>query len=46
MERPVTDFTGRPGTLGVFGLATDGSYLYFTWDEDIGDLWVMDVVEN
>jgi hypothetical protein len=22
---------------------TDGEYLYFTWREDHGDLWVMDV---
>ena len=45
-ERAVTDFHGRPGTIGGFGLATDGSSLYFTWDDNIGDLWVMDVVEN
>ena len=45
-ERAMTDFTGRPGTLGEQGLVTDGDYLYFTWDEDVGDLWVMDVVEN
>jgi hypothetical protein len=24
-------------------LATDGEYLYFTWEEDFGDIWVMDV---
>ena len=43
-ERPLTDFSGRPGTLGNFALATDGTYLYFTWEEEFGDLWVMDVV--
>ena len=41
-ERPVTDFTGRRGSIG-WALATDGQYLYFTWEVDIGDLWVMDV---
>jgi Tol biopolymer transport system component len=42
-ERPVTNLTGRRGMLGPTALATDGDYLYFTWDEDVGDLWVMDV---
>jgi hypothetical protein len=27
-----------------WGLATDGEYLYFTWSEVIGDIWVMDLV--
>ncbi len=44
-EYPVTDFTGRRGSLG-WALATDGRYLYFTWSEDLGDLWVMDVVRE
>jgi Tol biopolymer transport system component len=43
-ERPVTDLKGRPGRLGDQGLATDGRYLYFRWEEDTGDIWVMDVV--
>ena len=42
-EHPVTDFEGRPGNLGGHGLATDGEYLYFTWEQDLGDLWVMSV---
>jgi Tol biopolymer transport system component/predicted Ser/Thr protein kinase len=25
-------------------LVTDGTYLYFNWREDVGDIWVMDVV--
>ncbi len=43
-ERPLTDFSGKRGNLGSFALATDGQYLYFTWEEDLGDIWVMDVV--
>ncbi len=43
-ERPVTDFGGRPGYLQGQALATDGRSLYVTWSEDLGDLWVMDVV--
>ncbi len=42
-ERPITNFTGKPGNLGAHALATDGNYLYFTWEEDLGDIWVMDV---
>jgi len=43
-ERAVTNLEGRRGHLGV-GLGTDDRYLYFTWHEDLGDLWVMDVVK-
>ena len=43
-ERQVTDFSGRRGALGPEVLATDGSFLYFSWEQDTGDIWVMDVV--
>jgi Tol biopolymer transport system component len=39
----VTTLQGRRGALG-YASATDGRYLYFTWREDDGDIWVMDVV--
>jgi hypothetical protein len=42
--RPMTDLVGRSGALGNLANATDGRYLYFTWQEDLGDIWVMDVV--
>jgi Tol biopolymer transport system component len=42
-EWPLTDFTGRPGTLTATALATDGKSLFFSWDEDPGDVWVVDV---
>jgi TolB protein len=41
--RKLTDFSGKRGSMW-YGLATDGQYLYFTWREDAGDIWVMDVV--
>ncbi len=44
-EYPVTDLEGRRGDLG-WDLATDGQYLYFTWGEDLGDIWVMDVAPD
>ena len=43
-ERLVADLSGKLGSLGRFALATDGEYLYFTWEETLGDIWVMDVV--
>ena len=43
-ECPVTDLKGRRGTLG-WGIATNKHYLYFTWAEQTGDLWVMDVAD-
>ena len=43
VEKRLTDLSGRRGTLGI-AIATDGKFLYFTWEEDLGDIWVMDVV--
>jgi Tol biopolymer transport system component len=45
-ERPLTDLGGRRGSLGQFALATDGRALYFTWEEDVADLWVMSVIRE
>ncbi|HXV59804.1 MAG TPA: protein kinase [Vicinamibacteria bacterium] len=45
-ERPVTDLRGKRGSLGSESLTTDGEHLYFAWEEDIGDIWVMDVSER
>jgi Tol biopolymer transport system component len=42
-ERLLAEFNGRPGRLGDFTLATDGRFLFFTWEEDLGDIWVMEV---
>ena len=43
-ERPLTDLAGKRGGLGPDGLATNGEYIHFRWKDDIGDIWVMDVV--
>jgi hypothetical protein len=43
-ERPLTDFSGKPGTIGGYSLAADEHYLYFAWQEPRADLWTMDVV--
>jgi Tol biopolymer transport system component/serine/threonine protein kinase len=40
--RPITELAGKRGNMGLVALATDGRYLFFTWEEDIGDLWVME----
>ena len=42
--RAMTDLAGKYGG-GFSALAADDNYLYFAWQEDIGDIWVMDVVE-
>lgn len=44
-DRQLTDFVGRSGYLGSVD-GTDGEYIYFTWREDHGDLWVMDVEQG
>ena len=46
-ERVVTDLAGRQGSVVRAGSpVTDGQYLYFVWQEDFGDIWVMDVVRE
>jgi len=45
-ERQVTDLAGRRGRLGYEAPSTDGQYLYFIWAEELGDIWVMDVVTD
>lgn len=43
--RQVTDLVGRSGNLNPPSRTTDGDYLYFSWGETLGDIWVMDVVQ-
>jgi Tol biopolymer transport system component len=43
-ERPLTALTGKRGRAGGSGLATDGKYLYFTWEESVGDIWAADII--
>lgn len=43
--RRLTSLGGRPGRLGT-GFAADDRYLYFTWLEDVGDLWVMEAAHG
>ena len=40
----MTDLSGRRGSMGLTALATDRNYLYFTWGDNLGDIWVMDMV--
>jgi Tol biopolymer transport system component len=41
--RKLLDITGRRGALGLYGTPSDGKYVYFSWDEDLGDIWMMNV---
>jgi TolB protein len=43
-ERPLTALAGKRGRAGAAGLATDGKYLYFTWEESVGDIWAADII--
>jgi Tol biopolymer transport system component len=43
-ERQLTRFSGRPGRPND-GLAVSERYLYFTWSNDLADIWVADVVK-
>jgi Tol biopolymer transport system component/tRNA A-37 threonylcarbamoyl transferase component Bud32 len=46
VESRAAEFEGRQGALEPSAIDTDGTYLYFTWREDEGDIWVMDVEEG
>ena len=39
--RVLANLSGRRGSLGIYGTPTDGKFIYFTWNEDLGDLWMM-----
>jgi TolB protein len=45
-ERQLTALSGRHGKMGTTGLATDGRYLFFLWEESRADIWVADVVQR
>ena len=44
--RKLTDLVGRPGALVAGSLTSDGDYLYFGWQDSLGDIWVMDVAQE
>jgi WD40 repeat protein len=39
--RVVVNLSGRRGTLGVYGTPSDGKFIYFIWEENLGDIWTM-----
>ncbi|MCG8607533.1 hypothetical protein MJD09_21440, partial [bacterium] len=41
--RRLADLAGRYGSFGAGTIVANGEYLYFTWSEPTGDIWVMDV---
>ncbi|TDI44008.1 MAG: serine/threonine protein kinase [Acidobacteria bacterium] len=41
----LSSLSGRWGRL-AWEMTTDGSYLYFAWQADIGDIWVMDIITD
>ncbi len=44
--RLLVDLSGRPGEMGFYGTPTDGRFVYFVWSDDLGDIWVMDIVSS
>ena len=42
----VTALTGRRGSMGWNGIAVDHEFVYFTWQDDLGDIWVVDVATD
>jgi dipeptidyl aminopeptidase/acylaminoacyl peptidase len=41
--RRLTRLSPRDGGFGEYSLAVGPAHLYFTWRNDFGDIWVMDV---
>jgi TolB protein len=46
IKRQITDLTGRRGNPSPNVLMIDERYLYFGWNEQMGDIWVMDIIER
>ena len=46
LERVVAELDGKSGALGIYGLSVGSEHIYFLWEEDFGDIWVMDVVTD
>jgi Tol biopolymer transport system component len=44
--RRIVSLSGRAGALGLEGLAGDDRYVYFTWQNDLGDIWIADLIER
>ncbi|MBC8185609.1 PD40 domain-containing protein [candidate division KSB1 bacterium] len=44
-ERQLTNFNDKTGVIRHTALTTDGKYIYFVWEENFSDLWVMDVLK-
>jgi hypothetical protein len=42
LPRRLVDLSGRLGSLGVYSMPSDGKFLYFIWEEDLGDIWTME----
>lgn len=42
-ERAMTNLVGKRGYLEGSVFATDRRHLYLSWNEDLSDIWVMDV---
>ena len=30
----------------MYTIDTDGEYVYFTWRDDVGDIWVVDAAQQ
>jgi hypothetical protein len=45
-ERRLTLFTGKQGRPGQYTIDADEDYVYFTWRDDVGDIWVMDIAQQ
>jgi Tol biopolymer transport system component len=41
--RPLTDLSGRRGSILGSALAADGRYIYFAWQEGLADIWAANV---
>ena len=42
----VVDLSGRQGSLGIYNTPSDGKYIYFIWEENLGDIWTMTIASS
>ena len=42
----VADLSGRRGSVGIYSTHSDGKFIYFIWEENLGDIWTMTVASS
>ena len=42
----VVNLSGRRGSLGIYNTPSDSKFIYFIWEENLGDIWTMTLASS